>query len=234
MTTLASAIADQETALITARDAALEAVQDKPTGVNRKAYRKACRELEEFLRAKHEPDSGEQSFASILEVVQHLDQQGWKISKSTAYDHWKKEGKIKARPAGGFTISAVMEYARMHLQRKDGTTCEKESDESLQQQKITAEVRRILSDAELREHKLREALGEVIPKSQVEIELSERASNLKTYFNSVARSSAGRIIKIVKGDPQKAQELISFLLGLNKKAFDNYSRPIQGIEDEED
>ena len=117
---------------------------------------------------------------------------------------------------------------------KTASTGEKETGENLQQQKITAEVRRILSDAELREHKLREARGEVIPKSQMEIEFSERASNLKTYFNSVARSSAGRIIKIVKGDPQKAQELITFLLGLNKKAFDNYSRPIQGLEDEED
>lgn len=234
MTTLASAIADQETALITARDAALEAVQVKPTGANRKAYRKAVRDLEGFLRAKQEPDSGEQTFASILDVVNHLDQQGWKISKSTAYDHWKKEGKIKARTAGGFTLSAVQEYARLHLQRKDGTSGEKESEDNLQQQKITAEVRRILSDAEMRELKYRAALGELMPKSQVEIELSERASNLKNYFNSVARSSAGRIIKIVKGDPQKAQELITFLLGLNKKAFDNYSRPIQGIEDEED
>jgi len=234
VTTLASAIADQETALITARDAALEAVQVKPTGANRKAYRKAVRDLEGFLRAKQEPDSGEQTFASILDVVNHLDQQGWKISKSTAYDHWKKEGKIKARTAGGFTLSAVQEYARLHLQRKDGTSGEKESEDNLQQQKITAEVRRILSDAEMRELKYRAALGELMPKSQVEIELSERASNLKNYFNSVARSSAGRIIKIVKGDPQKAQELITFLLGLNKKAFDNYSRPIQGIEDEED
>lgn len=234
MTTLSDAISDRESELLAVRDAALEAVQVKPTGANRKAYRKACRDLEEFLRAKQEPDSGEQVFASIIDVVNHLDQQGWKISKSTAYGHWKKESKIKARTKGGFTLSAVLEYARLHLQRKDGSTGEKESDDSLQQQKITAEVRRILSDAELREHKLREALGEVMPKSQVEIELSERASNLKTYFNSVARSSAGRIIKLVKGDPQKAQELITFLLGLNKKAFDNYSRPIQGIEDEED
>ena len=111
---------------------------------------------------------------------------------------------------------------------------EKRTGENLQQQKITAEVRRILSDAELREHKLLAARGEVIPKSQVEIELSERASNLKTYFNSVARSSAGRIIKIVKGDPQKAQESSPSCWGSNKKAFDNYSRPIQGLEDEED
>ena len=234
MTILSDAISDRESELLAARDAALDAVQDKPTGTNRKAYRKACRELEEFLRATQEPDSGEQTFASILDVVHHLDNEGWKISKSTAYDHWKKEGKIQALTAGGFALSKVQEYARLHLQRKDGSTGEKETGENLQQQKITAEVRRILSDAEMRELKLREARGEVIPISRMEVEFSERASNLKTYFNSVARSSAGRIIKIVKGDPQKAQELITFLLGLNKKAFDNYSRPIQGLEDEED
>lgn len=227
-----SALSVKETELTAARDAALEAVQVKPTGANRKAYRKACRELEEFLRAKQEPDSAGQAFASILDVVHHLDQQGWKISKSTAYHHWKREGKIKARPQGGFTLSSVQEYARLHLQRKDGTSGS--NDDDLQQQKVAAEVRRILSDAEMRELKLRTALGELMPKSQVEIELAERAANLKTYFAAVFRSSAGRIIKIVKGDPQTAAELISFLLGLNTKAFDNYGRPIEGIEEEED
>jgi hypothetical protein len=224
------ALAVKETELTAARDAALEAVQAKPTGANRKAYRKACRDLEEFLRARQEPDSAERIFSSILDVVHYLDQEGWKISKTTAYDHWKREGKIKARPQGGFTISAVQEYARLHLQRKDGAS----GNGDLQSQKVAAEVRRILSDAEMRELKLRTALGELMPKSQVEIELAERAGNLKTYFAAVFRSSAGRIIKIVKGDPQTAAELISFLLGLNKKAFDNYSRPIEGIEEEEE
>jgi hypothetical protein len=233
VTGLDNLIREKEAELISARDAALDVVQVKPTGANRKAYRKASRELEEFLRAKQEPDSGEQVFATILDVVHHLDQAGWKISKSTAYDHWKREGKIKARPQGGFALSSVQEYAGNHLQRKDGTSG-KDTNDDLQSQKVAAEVRRILSDAEMRELKLRTALGELIPKSQVEIELAERASNLKTYFAAIARSSAGRIIKIVKGDPQAAAELISFLLGLNKKAFDNYSRPIQGIEEEEE
>lgn len=225
-------LAKEEARLLRNRDAALEVVQAKPTGANRKAYRKVCRELEEFLRAKREPDSAETVFATILDVVHHLDQEGWKISKSTAYHHWKSEGKLKARSQGGFSLSAIQEYARHHLQRKDGTSGN--DDEDLQSQKIAAEVRRILSDAEMRELKLRTARGELIPKSQVEIELAERASNLKTYFAAIARSSAGRIIKLVKGDPQLAPELISFLLALNKKAFDNYSRPIVGIEEEEE
>lgn len=229
---IADILSEREAELVAARDQALEEVQVKPTGANRKAYRKACRELEEYLRAKQEPETGEPVFTSILDVVHHLDEQGWKISKSTAYHHWKSEGKIKARPEGGFTLSAAQEYARKHLQHKDGTS--ENEEENLQSQKVAAEVRRILSDAEMRELKLREARGELIPKSQVEVELAERASNLKTYFNAVFRSSAGRIVKIVKGDPQLASELISFLLGLNKKAFDNYSRPIQGIEDEEE
>ncbi len=226
-------LTEKEAGLVAARDAALEAVQVKPTGANRKAYRKASRELEEFLRSRQEPDSSERIFASILDVVHYLDQEGWKVSKTTAYDHWKREGKIKARPQGGFTIAAVREYARLHLQRKDGTSGTEDT-EDLQSQKVAAEVRRILSDAKMRELKLRTALGELMPKSQVEIELAERAANLKTYFAAVFRSSAGRIVKIVKGDPQTAAELISFLLGLNKKAFDNYSRPIEGIEEEED
>lgn len=226
-------LATREAELTVARDEALQAMQARPTGVNRKAYRKASDALEQFLRAKAEPDSAEPVYRSIVDVVAYLDEQGWKISKSTAYDHWKKEGKIKARPGGGFTQSTVLDYARNHLQKKDGTTDE-EPGEDLARQKQSAEIRRILSDAETRELKLRTMLGELVPKSQMEIELSDRAVHLKNYLDAVVRTSAGRIIKLVKGDPQKASELISFMLGMNRKAMDRYSRPINGLEDEED
>ena len=93
MTTLSDAISDRESELLAARDAALEAVQVKPTGANRKAYRKACRELEEFLRAKQEPDSGEQTFASILDVVQYLDKKAGRYPKVPPTTTGKKKTK---------------------------------------------------------------------------------------------------------------------------------------------
>ena len=230
MTTPLSDILEQREAELTrVRDEALQLVKNKPTGVNRKAYRKACADLEEYLQAKNEPDAGEQSFEGIPEVLTWL-QQEWKISKSTLYEH-QEQGKLRPDDRGRYSLSRVQEYAADHLKRLDGSTGDKA--DSLQKQKTTAEVRRILSDAQLRELKLRTALGEYIPKEQVEIELAERASSLKNYFDAVARSASGRVIKLVGGDPQKAPELISWWLGMNRKAIDNYARPIQGLEDEE-
>src|SRR6266498_3723308 len=121
MDNLDAALTAEENKLISARDSALVLAQVKPTGVNRKAYKKACRDLEEFLKAKNDPGETEQTFASVLEVVDYLDSAGWKISKSTVYDHWKKDGKLKARADGSFVLSTVQEYARHHLQYKDGT-----------------------------------------------------------------------------------------------------------------
>lgn len=202
---------------------ALELAKHKPTAKNRAALRRAQKELEAYLQQQAAPESAEQSFKNIMEVVDYLDAQGFKVSKSTAYDHWRKESKISARPDGTFALSAVLDYAHAHLSRKDGRPA---GSVNLAEEKQKAEVRRILSDAEMRELKLRERIGELIPRSQVEVELSERATNLKNYFDAVARSAAGRIIKIVGGDPQKSQELISYLLGINRKAFDNYAREI--------
>ncbi len=231
MTALADAITAREAELTTARDLALEEVQAKPTCANRKTYRQACKALEDFLKAKAQPDTGEESYTGIDEVLTWLQGDGWKISRSTLYEH-RDQGKLRANQDGMYPVSRVQEYAHRHLRKLDGTSGSEVED--LQQRKTEAEVRRILSDAELRELKLRTALGELIPRSQVEIELAERAGNLKNYLNAVARSSAGRVIKLVGGDPQKAPELISWWLAMNKKAMDNYSRPILGLEDEEE
>lgn len=220
---------DNEPTLRAAVTAALELAKHKPTAKNRATLRRAQKELEEYLQQQAAPESAELTFGGIMDVVDYLDAQGFKISKSTAYDHWRKEGKISARPDGGFTLSAVLDYAHTHLSRKDGRPA---GPVNYAEEKQRAEVRRITSDAEMRELKLRERIGELIPRSQVEVELSERATNLKNYFDAVARSAAGRIIKIVGGDPQKSQELISYLLGINRKAFDNYSREIN-LDDQE-
>jgi hypothetical protein len=222
---------DQEEArLIKHRDDCLELAKRKPTGANLKSLKKAETALNDFRVDRYET-SGEQAFDSLLDVVIFLDAAEWKISKSTIYEH-KDAGKIRPDNRGKYTISSVQEYARQHLNRKDGSSSEEKS--SLQEQKLLEEIRRISSDAGLRELKLKERQGELIPREHVEVELAARAADLKTHLDASARSSATRIIKLSGGDPQKAPELISFLLGINRKVLDNYSRPIQGPEEEEE
>ena len=228
--TIETSLDQEETRLTAERDAALELARLKPTQTNRKALTKAEAALTRYRAARYAPAT-EEAFAGILDVVSYLDSEGWKIGKTTAYDHWKKEKKLNPRADGTFPLSVVLEYARQHLQRKDGGATDETA--SLQEQKLVGEIRRISSDAELRELKLKERLGELISREQVEVELASRAMDLKTHLDASARSSAGRIIKLVAGDPQKAPDLISFMLNVNRKVMDNYSRPIQGGEEEE-
>lgn len=229
---LDSALQAEETRLIAARDAAFEAARVKPTQVNRKALRKATAALEEFLRAAAEPVDAEPTFAALPAVLEHLQASGWKIAESTLYEH-RDQAKIKAGPDGRYTLAGVTDYARRHLRRLDGTAGS-DVDENLGEKKLRAEIDRIRHDADLRELKLRTERGELVPLNIVESAHAERAINLRNYLDAVARSSAGRIIKLVGGDPQKAPALIGFMLGMNRKAMDNYSRPIQGLEDEEE
>lgn len=220
----------EETRLVKHRDDCLELAKRKPTGANLKSLKKAEAALVDFRAARYE-SAGEQIFDSLMDVIVFLDADGWKISKSSAYEH-KDDGKIRPGSDGKYTLSTVQEYARQHLQRKDGSASDEKS--NLQEQKLLEEIRRISSDAAMRELKLRERQGELIPREHVEIELAARAGDLKTHLDASARSSSGRIIKLVAGDPQKAPELISFMLGINRKILDNYSRPIAGPDEEEE
>jgi len=228
-TNITATIDQEETRLVKFRDDALELAKRKPTGANLKTLKRAETALNEFRTARYET-STEETFATLMDVVNHLDADGWKISKSSAYEH-KDEGKIRPGQDGKYTLAAIEEYARQYLQRKDGSS---PAAANLQEEKLRGEIRRISSDAEMRELKLKERQGELIPREHVEVELASRAGDLKTHLDASARSSATRIIKLVKGDIQLAPELISFMLGINRKVLDNYSRPIQGPDEEEE
>jgi hypothetical protein len=227
---ITAAIDQEEARLVAHRDDALELAKRKPTGANLKSLKKAEAALKAFRTSRYE-SGGEHLFDSLMDVVAYLDAEGWKISRSSAYEH-RDDGKIRPGPDGKYTLSAAQDYARQHLQRKDGSATDDMI--NLQEQKLKEEIRRISSDAGLRELKYKERQGELIPREHVEIELAARASDLKTHLDASARSSAGRIIKMVGGDPQKAPDLISFMLGINRKVLDNYSRPIQGPEEDDE
>ncbi|MDY0270641.1 hypothetical protein [Trichloromonas sp.] len=164
---------------------------------------------------------------TVRDVVDFLTRSGWKASKSTVYGHWKRDGKLRAMKNGRFAVDAVLEYARSYLSRIDGAP-----EGTLAEEKLRAEIERIKADAQTRGLRLRQLQGELIPKSDVEFMLSERAVALVAYFGSIARTGAARVIKIVNGDPQKEKDLIAWWLAMNKKAFDNYARAMMEEEEE--
>lgn len=228
-TDITATIDQEETRLLKHRDDCLDLAKRKPTGANLKALKKAETALSDFRAARYE-SAGGQIFDSLMDVIAFLDMDGWKISKSTAYEH-KDEGKVRPGADGKYSLATVQKYAQDHLQRKDGGS---PGVINLQEDKLRGHIRQISADAEMRELKLQERRGELIPREHVEVELAARAGDLKTHLDASARSASTRIIKLVGGDVQKAPELISFMLGINRKVLDNYSRPIQGPDEEEE
>lgn len=220
---------DQQEALLTRqRDEALELAKNSPTRAHLKSLKAAEAALNDFRAERYNSTSG-QYFDNLMDVATFLEADGWKISKTTLYEH-KEAGKIRKGTNGKYSLTDVQEYSRQYLQRKDGSQVDDKT--NFQEQKLREEIRRISSDAAMRELKLQERRGELIPREEVEVELAARAGDLKTHLDASARSSAGRIIKLVGGDPQKSAELISFMLGINRKMMDNYSRPIAGPEED--
>lgn len=209
-----------------AYDAALELARRKPSRANMKAFRRAEKALEEHRISQDETAAG---FRNVPEVVDYLDAAGWKISKTSCYDH-VKERKLLPESTGRFAVSSVLEYARVHLQKKDGTPGALDA-RSLQEQKLQEEVERIRIDRQQRELKYRESIGELIRKSDVEGELAKRTGYLKSDLKNVFRAGAVEIIKSVKGDLQLAPELIAYGVRLVDEIMDRYARPLKLGED---
>lgn len=228
ITALEAALDLEETRLRTEADAAFERASRKPTGENRKAHKAAEAALKTFLKERHEPET-ESTYKGLPEVLAFLEGEGWKIGKTKIYDDFN-EGRIKAEKDGSFRLSSLLDYARVNLQKKDGT---KGADAvSLQEQKQQEEMLRIRIDRQQRELKYKQTKGELIPISEVEIELSKRAVFLVTDRKNVWRSNAVEIIRLVSGDPQKAPELIAFGLRLEDEIIGRYSRPMNFNEEE--
>lgn len=223
---------DQEEARLRAEAAAAyEAAIKRPTIANRKAHKTAEDALAEFLKARHEPEPTEPVFSGLTKVLEHLQGDNWKIAKTKLYDD-SNGGKLRAEPDGTYTLSSVNEYARLHLQKEDGTPGGIAAGPSLQEEKIREEVGRIRADRLQREMKLREATGELIKKSDVEMEHAKRIVYLRSDLKNIFRAGAVEIIRTVGGDPQKAPSLIAYGVGLIDAALDRYARPIRVGDDD--
>lgn len=228
---LDASLAQEEARLRAEKDAAYTAVIRKPTIAARKAYSAAEKALADFLQAASEPATAEPVFAGLADVLEHLQAAGWKIQKTKLYDD-AAAGRIRPESDGSYLLASVMDYARLHLSKLDGTPGTVAGISNLQEQKILEEVGRIRADRLYREMKNKEKLGELIKKSEVEIAHAKRIVYLRSDLKNVFRAGAVEIIRMVGGDPQKAPALIAYGVGFIDAAMDRYARPIR-IEEED-
>ena len=81
-------------------------------------------------------DSEDKKFKNVLEATVYLQDQGWKIKKSSMYRHIQ-EGRLRPEADGAFTEKAVLRYAKYFLKRLDGAMSRR--NERMQQDKAAAE-----------------------------------------------------------------------------------------------
>lgn len=162
----------------------------------------------------------EKTLANAQKVAAYLIDQGWKASRQTIQRH-KKEGKLLPGADGSFRLSDISKYAATSLQRLDGSQTGKPG--QLQQDKLIAETRKSLAQAEHWEKKTSLLSGELVPKDLFERELAKRASVFRNDLESFARSEAAGIIHLVEGDAGKVSDLIDYMLGKIDDFLDRYA-----------
>ena len=172
------------------------------------------------LQGKHFRDRDEKTLANTMAVVDHLAAQGWKVKKSSVYNH-RKEGKIRPQPDGSFRIADVERYAETYLKRKDGSESGKL--DKLQQEKLVAEIKKTSAQAEHWQNKARESSGKFILKEQHERDLTRRAAIFRNDLETFASAEACGIVSLVAGDAGKIPELVAWMLGHFDDFLANYA-----------
>jgi hypothetical protein len=195
--------------------------KDDPTSLKMKDWKTAESSLETFIATLwrgHFDD--EPTLSNALAIVEYLSGKGWKIKKSTAYQHIK-EGKLRAKKDGYFSISDVERYAAAFLKRKDGKTDDLVN--AIQQEKSRAEVDKLKAQADHWTLKTQVARGMYVEKAALERELAMRAAVFKSDQENFIHARAGEIVQIVIGDPEKIPDLIEFMLDAFANFLDRYA-----------
>ncbi|MDI6688195.1 MAG: hypothetical protein QME06_08270 [Desulfobacterales bacterium] len=150
------------------------------------------------------------TFSNIFTVLNYLQDDGWKISRSGLYKH-QAEGKIRPEPDGTYVLKNVIKYAKTWLKRRSTGKKLIENQESLQSTKLQKEIEKLDEEIKRNRHKREVEEGKYIPRDQFEMELASRVAVLDAGWAHLNQSKAADWIETVEGNPKKAGELIAAL-----------------------
>lgn len=145
------------------------------------------------------------TFSNLLDVLAHLKAEGWKIEKSKLYADAKKIGKQKD---GSYSLKAVNDYARVCLQKLDGSTPSDNvmAEKAVIEQKILEEKLKALK----LENEINE--GKWVLKSEAE---QKHTAKLALFLTAIDNFTAGNkieaAIELIKGDRENILALREFL-----------------------
>lgn len=163
---------------------------------------------------------GEKEFKNLLEVSEWLDQQGWKVSRSTLYKH-AKDGRLRPDEHGAFPAKAVEKYAIQWLHKKSDS-------EKVKTEKL-AEIERkerIGYQSALRrqmELKLAALEGKYIEREQLYLELAARAAVLDTGIKALVRLRADAWLAVAHGRQSRMVEFMRTILADMEELINAFS-----------
>ena len=167
------------------------------------------------------PAGSTEPLKSLHAVVKYLEGKGYKIKKSSVYNH-QAAGKIRPNKEGLYPIAAVDKYAQVHLKLADGTPSGGKLLDKAQKEKADAETREKIARARHWELRTGTLEGKFVPRDLFEKELAGRAAIFRTDLENFFRSQIPAIVNIVSGDPAKIPELMSFCIDALEQQLARY------------
>lgn len=165
------------------------------------------------LHKKLKGDTSEEpeTFKSLLAVVQYLEKKGYKIKKSSVYNH-QAAGKIRPNKEGHYSLADVEKYAQTHLRLADGSPSGKQVLDAYHKEQADAALRERNARARHWELKAGAMEGKLVPREMLESELAARAAIFRADGENFFRGQAPAIVNVVSGDETKVPDLVAFCL----------------------
>ena len=180
----------------------------KPISANLKDWEAAKNALAEY-RAKKQAEANPQDapLNGILEVLDYLQRQGWKVGKSKLYED---QNKIDKQKDGSILKKDADRYAKLCLNKLDGADYEISP---IEKNKEETRLTKVKADKE-------EFLFKILQKKYVDIAQVERTRTAQTgkmllTYENLVYGKTEKIIELVNGDMTKKHDLQAFLLGDN-------------------
>lgn len=204
-------------ALEAAHKKALAALKKKPTAENIRNAEAAKKALADHKARTAGP--GERRFKTLLDALAYLKDEGWKVEKSKLYADAPR--KIDIEADGTYTPGALDKYARLCLQRIDGSG---DGDKGAADRK-----------ARLENEILEEKKKKLQRENEKESDRFERRSEADKEFASFAaytKNAVGpefihraveRLIDAAEGNPKRAPEVIELWLKEVEELFDRHA-----------
>jgi hypothetical protein len=155
---------------------------------------------------------------NLLAVATHLKRLGWKIGKSTIYNH---KGRIKKQKDGTYRTADVEKYAAANLERLDGEKADPLEAERIRRSQ--AETESAVYDARMKKVRTEAAEGKYIAKEIFEEELAVQAQAFRNAIQTYIHSQAEEITNLMGGDVSKIPDLIRVMLDRADEHFFKYA-----------